>query len=72
MDFNKIINAVCNYLGREAEDAKNRKNKIIENKQIELRGFSDQKIKNLFKNRDKLKDIPRDLVEQEARRRGIR
>ncbi len=72
MDFNKIINAVYNYLRREVEDVQNRRNKIIEDKQRELRGYSDKKIKNLFKNRDKLKDIPRDLVEQEARRRGIR
>lgn len=79
MDIGDIINSVCNHILKQAEhmeEIKEEKSRELEKrkeeKRRELRGFSDEKVIRLYRNREKLGNGARDLVEEEIARRKIR
>lgn len=67
MDVSKIYN----YVRRLMEQQIERMNRLKEDKRKELRGYSDAKIKWLYKNRNELGDILKALVDEEISRRGM-
>ena len=67
MDASKIYNYICKFIGQQIE----RINRLKEDKRKELRGYSDAKIKWLYKNRNELGDMLKALVDEEISRRGM-
>lgn len=51
MDASKIYNYICKFMGQQIE----RINRLKEDKRKELHGYSDAKIKWLYKNRNELR-----------------
>lgn len=72
VDINKIINGFCNFMNKKIEETSCRIEEIQEEKRQELRGYSDEKIKKIYQNRDQLGSTLRDLVEEEVKRRKLR
>lgn len=67
MDGSKIYNFICKFMSQQIE----RINRLKEDKRKELQGYSDAKIKWLYKNRNKLGDMLKALVDEEISRRGM-
>ena len=71
MDLDKLLNNVCNSIRKMGEDAERKMGEAENKVRKELRSYSDEKIKHMYQNKHKLKERGRELVEEEAKRRGI-
>ncbi len=71
MDLEKLFNTVCNMIYKAGIEAERKKEEAERNVKKKLGSCSDEQIKRMYLNKDKMKETGQKLIEAEARRRGI-